>query len=97
MCSTIIGLASKTCSPANVLDAGFKPPFVIDRTENIQPVSNARDIVVITMAGSRMNAAGAGIKRDIIRKHEKRFPIDEWMAGFAPFKRFPTESCNFPG
>ena len=59
-----------------------EPPLVIHGGVDGDVVFQPRLVVLLSVAGSGVNAAGSGVEGDVIRQDENRFPVDKGMAAF---------------
>ncbi len=65
--------------PGEALHLGQEAASLVHRAVDVQPVANARQVVVPAVAGRRMHHAGAGVERDVVREESGRVAIQPGM------------------
>ncbi len=65
---------------------------IADRTVNLEAVFKTGVVVIESVAGSRVDATGAALGRDIIGKHDRRGAIDEGVARLKTYQSL-TPNC----
>ena len=61
------------------LDLGQEAAALVDRAVDVEPVADARQVVVPAVAGRRVDDAGAGVERHVVGQHAGRVAVDPGM------------------
>jgi len=75
----------------HVLD---EPAPVVDRVVDIQAEAQPHLVVVLAVAGRRVDAAGACLQGHVFTQENDRIPVVEGMAAVFLFQRVRFEGCN---
>ncbi len=61
------------------LDLGHEAAALVHRAIDVEPVADARQVVVPAVAGCRVHDAGAGVEGDVVGEHARRVAVDPGM------------------
>ena len=68
------------------LDVGGEPPAVVDRAVDLEAVALSDHVVLLAVAGRRVDQPGAGLERDVVAEDEARLPVEVRVAGDEPLQ-----------